>query len=365
MEEKYTKEKEEIFSDNINSTLNVKRDFQNMQYDFEWIEKIEDTLPYIDNILRNPKRFIVNDEEIVKVELARKTTVESIIHLTQHTNFIQDIDEENGDVKPSKILNINKDESLDTYENRFIFTLINNLRIFFDNRCQLSGKTSFYKDKKLLNYTANTAVGEENIKINIEVESIAESEKVITSKDGLTIDERLKKIKQQLDGFTQTELFKTLNKLHVAPVRSPIRKTNVILKNPNFQQSEKLWNYIQTFQSKDKVEKINKNYLDNAFLKEEYNNAFKMIYTYNQLVTTDDNETYNKVITDMIDRFIENIIESEVITEEELKVKFTKELEKIKINNHKKLKNIYNIIEDRFQRENKIYLEKEKLLEGE
>ena len=68
---------------------------------------------------------------MVKVELARKVTVESVIHLTQHTNFIQKIDE-NGDVKPSKILNINREESLDTYENRFIFTLLNNLRNFYN-----------------------------------------------------------------------------------------------------------------------------------------------------------------------------------------------------------------------------------------
>ena len=63
------------FLNNINSTLAVKTDYQNMQYDYEWIDKLEDAIPYIDNILRNPKRFIVNEEEIVKVELAKKTII--------------------------------------------------------------------------------------------------------------------------------------------------------------------------------------------------------------------------------------------------------------------------------------------------
>ena len=95
----------------------VSTDLKKVEADFEWLEIMEDTVKYIDNILRNPNRFIVNEEEIVKVELARRITVESIRHLSKHTNYIQKI-EDNGDVKPSKILNIQKDESYDTYENR-------------------------------------------------------------------------------------------------------------------------------------------------------------------------------------------------------------------------------------------------------
>lgn len=53
---------------------------------------METTIPYIDNIFRNPNRFIINEEEIVKIELARKVTVESIKHLAKHTNLIQDVD---------------------------------------------------------------------------------------------------------------------------------------------------------------------------------------------------------------------------------------------------------------------------------
>ena len=118
--------KNDSFMNHLNSTLLVKRNFELHEYDYEWLERIEDVLPYLDNILRNPKRFIVNEEEIVKVELSKKITVESVIHLTQHTNLIQDYNEKTGDVKPTKVLNINKEESLDTYENRFIYTLINN-----------------------------------------------------------------------------------------------------------------------------------------------------------------------------------------------------------------------------------------------
>ena len=355
------------FFENINSTLLVKRDYQNMQYDYEWLERVEDCLPYIDNILRNPKRFIINEEEIVKVEQSKKTTVESIIHLTQHTNFIQDYNEKTNEVKPSKVLNINKDESLDTYENRFIYTLIENLRLFFQTRTRESGLNSLFQDKKYFNYTANTNIGIEKMKVDIVFSSIARDSKEIINEHGETISERLRKVKQQLDGFTQTELHRTLTHLHVSPVRSPIRKTNVILKNPNFQQAEKLWNYIQTFESKDKTEKDKKDYLDDSELRNQYNQIFMMLYTANGLIENNQTEAgYDKVITDMIDRFIENIIESAApIEEDELKVKVNKEIEKIKDINIEKRRNIYNILKDRLESEEKKISDMIYLLKGD
>ena len=39
---------------------------------------MEETIPYLDNIFRAPNRFIINEEEIVKIERARRITVESI-----------------------------------------------------------------------------------------------------------------------------------------------------------------------------------------------------------------------------------------------------------------------------------------------
>ena len=59
------------FINNINSNLKVKQDSLKNTYDDTWLVKMEETIRYLDNILRNPNRFIVNDEEIVKIELAK------------------------------------------------------------------------------------------------------------------------------------------------------------------------------------------------------------------------------------------------------------------------------------------------------
>ncbi len=348
--------KDDYFLNNLNSTLGVKRDYEKMQYDHEWLEIIEDTIPYIDNIVRNPKRFIINEEEIVKVELAKRVTVESVIHLSQHTSLIQDIDKKTGDVKPSKILNINRDESLDTYENRFIFTLINNLEMFFNERTSESGDSSYYVDKKDLNYEANTKVGTENIKISLTIHSLDKDLEEMQNSNGMTYQDRVRKIKMQIDGFHGSELYQTLTHLHVSPVRSPIRKTNVILKNPNFQKAEALWNYINSFVSKDQKEYQKLDYFDDGQIKSDYDQAVLMAYIANKTLGEERELSEKKVVTEMISRLIENILDTDVdMTEDKLKEMFDKQIKNIKERNIEKAKTIFNTLEDRLQREKKMF----------
>ena len=122
------------FIEKTDSTLRVQTERKETTLDTEWIEIIEDTIQYIDNIFRSPNRFIVNEEEVVKVEQAKKITIETIKHLSKNTNFIQTIDPVTGDVTPSKLLNVRKEESYDTYENRLIYTLVQNTKMFIKKK---------------------------------------------------------------------------------------------------------------------------------------------------------------------------------------------------------------------------------------
>ena len=84
--------------------------YMNHEIDIRWVEAIEKTIIPLDNIIRNPRSFIQNVEEIVPIEQARKITNESIRHLAQHTNMISSVDEK-GFVTPMKILNVFKEET--------------------------------------------------------------------------------------------------------------------------------------------------------------------------------------------------------------------------------------------------------------
>lgn len=348
-------ESDDEFLANINSILSVKTNYDRKEYNYSWIDVIEDALPYIDNILRNPKRFIINEEEIVKVELSRKVTVESVIHLTQHTNLIQDIDKKTGDVRPSKILNINKDESLYTYENRFVYTLINNLGNFFRDRSSNIANESSCFDRKRFGYEANTRIGTENVKVSLNLESLDKTVAAPKSETGMSISERLAKIKTQLDGFSGSELMQTLSKLHVPPVRSPIRKTNVILKNPNFKIAEKLWNYIQSYDQDDCVnEKEDNEYLDMGELRKQYDQSFLYAYIANKNLAGKEKQLSKKSgVSLVIDCLVRNILDYDMDIEEKvINDIFAKRFKKAKDEVELKCEKIGNILTDKFNKVN-------------
>ena len=314
---------------------------------------MEDTIRYLDNILRNPNRFIVNEEEVIKIELARRVTVESIKHLSRNTNLIQDYDKETGDVKPSKILNINKEESFNTYENRFIYSLIQNMKSFIARKKSMNQTTdsSTLKDNKLLNYSAKTKVGEEEVNISMQLDSKINNNNPIKDESGLSINDRIEKLELQIADLTNSDVYKNLAKLHVALVTSPIKKTNVILKNVNFQYAVKLWNYMQeNIDGKNKRIQDNRTYKDTGELKNYIDESFLLNYlamdTLNKKTTTEEEkkeikeEASQRIVSTMLDQMLTI---DENLTEDELKNIVIKQYEVIKYKNITNIKSLYNI----------------------
>ena len=273
---KMDERKKKEFTSSVHSTLNVSQKTNSMQYDDEWLTKMEETIRYLDNILRNPNRFIVNEEEIVKIELARRITVDSIKHLSHNTNLIQSIDPETDEVKPSKILNINKEESFNTYENRFIYTLINNMKMYIDRKKKEDIKDSFRKEHVSLEYRGKAKLDKENVEIALQLKSDLDDGK---GKGDNSLADRISKLEEKVTDLCSTSVYKDIARLHVSPVVSPIKKTNLILKNVNFQYALELWNYMQShMDASSKKENKNKGYEDKGALKQMMNDSFLLDY---------------------------------------------------------------------------------------
>lgn len=323
------------FANNTRATLNVSTQLNKVEVSYEWLDIMEDTIRYLDNILRNPNRFIINDEEIVKVELARRITVDSIKHLAKHTNYITKI-EDNGDVKPSKILNINKEESYDTYENRLIYTLIDNMQTYVEIKKKEANLSSSMKDTKKIEYTGKSKIGKENIGITMSLDSNLNDNGDDGSNENGTLAERIAKLDQNIKMLTNTDVYKDLRRKHVARVIPPIKKTNVILKNTNFQYAMKLWDFLQNHIANDsKKTKNNKNYEDNGILKEYFNDTFLLNYL--AMNTIDKELTQQEqiqAVDEITDKLIERIVELNInLPEAVLKEKLG---DKIAITKYKK-----------------------------
>lgn len=355
------------FSNQIDSKMNVKIDYEKKCVDFTWLDIFEDSMRYIDNILRNPKRFIINEEEIVKVELSKKITVESVIHLTQHTNYIQDYDPKNGDVRPSKVLNINKEESLDTYENRFIHTLIKQMNMFLDKHIDDILKGSYCNDNKEIKYNAKAKIDDEEVNLSLKLDSTNNQMLDSGERNGVSVQDRIKKIKTQMSGFMGTELMVTLDKLHVPDVRPPIRKTNVLLKNPNFIKALEVFNYLQNYNKNNySLEKQKEDYMDTGFAKEQFDESFLLGYlVMNSISEYSAKHTKEQVTAMTVGKIIDAILDNnENITKKDLDELINKEYKKSKNKIKKRDDFINDILNEKFDKVYSNFRESCNLLEG-
>ena len=225
--------------------------FFEKKIDLKWVEAIEACIIPLDTIVRNPRKFIVQEEEIVPIERAKKITAESIRHLAQHTNMIARVD---GDrVTPTQILNVFREESYEIYENRFIFTLLRNLRHFIDTRYNVLFNMEQDENMSSLKMNSEFKRGNETVTYKLEVSTQASAvmhdEHLVDARgavdENATALERIERIKRIINGFCGSSFMRDLE--NCTPVRPPIMRTNVIQKNPDFRACLTLWQFISSY----------------------------------------------------------------------------------------------------------------------
>ena len=215
--------------------------------DLKWVEEIEACIIPLDNIIRVPRKFIVQEEEIVPIERARKITNESIRHLAQHTNMIAKV--EGDDVTPNQILNVFREESYEVYENRFVFTLMQNLVRFIDVRYNVLFNISDDDNMASLKMESDFTRGREKIQYKLEVSAQSAGSdidgEIGPEGENATAFQRIERVKRIINEYANSSFMKELR--NCVPVRPPIMRTNAIQKNPNFRACLKLWQFIQSY----------------------------------------------------------------------------------------------------------------------
>ena len=228
------------------NTFAFNRKLMEKAIDISWVEAIENGLVHVDNCLRNPRRTIEDVEEVVPIALSRKITVDSVKHLAQHTDFIQSVDRKTGKITPSKILNIHKEESWMTYENRFVNTLIDRLYIFINRRYEKLAQVANDEQVFTLGYDADIDDGAGGkMRVEVKLETTESLDKA--DANGFTIWQRVEKLKKAIEGYKGSEL---CMKLGSSFIRPPVMRTNAIMKNVDLKACLTLWQYIEGY---DKV----------------------------------------------------------------------------------------------------------------
>ena len=172
---------------------------------------------------------------------------------------------------------------------------------------------SFTKDSKKSEYHGTSRVGAEVVDISVSMASKSNVSSEYGRNNDLSVEERIDKLELQVADLTRTDVFKMLDKANVARVTPPIKKTNLILKNTNFQYAMKLWNYLQTY-----IDNGNKTLKSSATIKENANikNMFDDVFLLNYLIVNSlgdgkqqKGESNREVIETLTNNMITKIVE--------------------------------------------------------
>ena len=215
--------------------------------DMDWVTAIEDTLPYIERAIDEQRRFIVENNEIYRIDKAKIINKDSVKHLIQHTNFIDNIDD-NGRVTPNKVLTIEREDSFETYENRFLITLIETALNFVGDkyRKMVNAPTDTYEKIEM---ERDLVLNQQRITFKCEysneVKEAEEADLDVTDYEQLSDFDRVRRIREKLNSFLNTEMMQALKKC--IRVKPPINRTNLMTKNPNYKAGLDLFTYLNAY----------------------------------------------------------------------------------------------------------------------
>lgn len=226
-----------------NNTIHQNNRVLHKVVDERWLTVVEEGLTSIFNIVDKPRRFIATTEEVVPVALARKITADSVRHLSQNTQFITT--NAKGDIQPTKVLNVTTEESFDLYENRFVYHLIQRLFAFVDKRTDVI----FWSTG---DETCNTMCMESKIddayeEISYKVEMTVKNRQSFAENDNDNMDlfKRIDRVHRMSRTLRASSFCDIMN--GCAKVKSPIQRTNLMMKDPDYRNCYKLWQFIESY----------------------------------------------------------------------------------------------------------------------
>jgi hypothetical protein len=236
------------------TTIELKKRYAIKSIDETWITVIEESLDSLDHAIRTPSRFIEETEQVLPIELSHNITSRSIQHLAQHTDYIDRIDE-NGNITPSKILNVFRDETIQTYENKFFNTLISKLSMFISRRYNAAKESGRDEVSTKFGFTSGFERGElrGKYKFEIEISEPPKSDSVNSQQSSNDLWSRVEKLYHITLAYTNSEFAQSMGKSYIRP---PVMRTNAILKNKYLRQCLALWEFIESYDKTMQLEYI-------------------------------------------------------------------------------------------------------------
>lgn len=316
------------------NTLEQKNRVLHKVVDERWLTVVEEGIESIFNIVDKPRRFIATSEEVVPVALAKKITADSVRHLSQNTQFIAS--NEAGEIQPTRILNVTTEESYDLYENRFVYHLIQRLFAFVDKRTDIIFWSTGDETCNVMSMESKIDDAYEEISYKVEMTIKNRQSYVENDTDNMDLFKRIDRVRRMSRTLRASSFCDIMN--GCAKVRSPIQRTNLMMKDPDYRACYKLWQFIEGY---DEVgytieEQDSALQFDEEYLLQMYINMITNYTVFKSLLESDPRkmselatEKREPVKPKFIKKIEEQIVEDRNIEDVEIRKVFVEEVTQV------------------------------------
>ena len=214
-----------------------------VEIDKKWIEIIEEVLPYLDQLIRNPKEFIEYEEELVDIANAKKVGKENVKFLATHSDLVYDVLDDV--VIPSKVLNELKEDTYEIYENRFLYTLLVKLKDFVESKYT---KIKLAVSKKAQSeFVMNSDYAYKDLQLVVNFNTIIDDRLNNENKEEVSELRQIDHIYSIIEDYMASEF--AVKMTNTKLIDEPILYTNILKTEVNYIYALKLWDFLSEYDS--------------------------------------------------------------------------------------------------------------------
>lgn len=213
--------------------------------DTTWVDAIEEAMNAFQNIIGMPRRVIHEEELIVNVANAKKGGADVVQHLAMHAGLVDNFDERSGDIRPNRLMQKYREDSVSLYENRLVFTAMEYayqfVRIRHDALFAVMSDEFGAKLKVRSDLDSATESVHMDLFLHIkDTESALETD----AKNG-EVFSRISRLYRLLSMMMNSNFAQDMAKL--PRIKGTVTKTNVLKRNPDYHRILLLWEFLRGY----------------------------------------------------------------------------------------------------------------------
>ena len=213
--------------------------------DLTWVDQMEKALEGFQNIVSSPRNVIKEDELVVNVANARKAGSDVVRHLAQHAALVEDFNADSGDVRPSRLMQKYREDTINLYENRVVFTTLESAFHFVKIRHDALFEAMSDEFGAKLKMRSDMASATEIVHMDMFLHIRDVDSALDTDDKNREVFDRISRLHRMLSNFMHTPFAQKMMKY--ARVRGSITKTNVLKKNPNYRKIVDLFEFLSGY----------------------------------------------------------------------------------------------------------------------